>query len=259
MREAVSDILIDRAREADGLSRMVLLSLLAHGLALALVVLAPRGWFSTEAESERPLMTISLQGGAPGPEAGGITPIAGRPVQTVAPPEARPSDTAPAPKSPEMVEPAAKPATKPKPVEKPADKATGRKPTSGREIAEGAARVDTGGAQVPFGGLSSGGGSVGGQAYTDYANFCCPAYLDTMVQIIRRNWNQRQGAAGMVLMKFTVHRDGRVTNIEHEKPSGIYLLDVESQRALAKTTLPPLPQEFPEDRLTVHLYFQYQR
>jgi protein TonB len=258
MHEAVSDILIDRAQEADGLSRMVLVSFAAHTLAIALVVLLPRGWLDGSDTPERPMMTISIAGGAPGPDITGETPIAGKAVQAVAPPETKVADTPPARETPEMVEPAERPAPKPKPVEKPAEKSATRKPSTGKEIAEGAARVDTGGAQVPFGGLATG-GSVGGQAYTDYANFCCPSYLDTMVQIIRRNWNQRQGASGMVLMKFTVLRDGRITNIEHEKSSGVYLLDVESQRALAKTRLPPLPREFPEDSLTVHLYFQYQR
>jgi TonB family protein len=258
MHEAVSDILIDRAREAGGLSRMVVVSAAAHAIALVLVVLLPRGWLAASTEPERPMMTISLSGTA-GPDVSGTTPIAGRAVQAVAPPEVRPADTPPARATPEMVEPAERPAPKPKPVEKPAEKSAARKPTTGKEVAEGAARVNTGGAQVPFGGLASGGAATGGQAYTDYANFCCPSYLDTMVQIIRRNWNQRQGATGMVLMKFTILRDGRVTNIEHEKPSGVYLLDIESQRALAKTRLPPLPREFPEDSLTVHLYFQYQR
>jgi TonB family protein len=258
MHEAVSDILLHRAREADGLSRMVLVSFAAHAIAIAIVVLLPRGWLSAANAVQPVLMTISISGTA-GPEISGMTPISGRAVQEVAAPDAKAVDTPPARPTPEMAAPAEKPAPRTKPVEKPAEKSTSRKPTTGKEIAEGAARVNTGGAQVPFGGLASGGAAAGGQAYTDYANFCCPSYLDTMVQIIRRNWNQRQGASGMVLMKFTIHRDGRITDIEHEKPSGIYLLDVESQRALTNTRLPPLPREFPEDRLTVHLYFQYQR
>ena len=38
------------------------------------------------------------------------------------------------------------------------------------------------------------------------------------------------------------------------------MLDLESQRALLKThALPPLPREFTENTLTVHLIFEYQR
>lgn len=258
MHEAVSDILIDRAREADSIGRALTLSVVAHGLLLALVVLLPRGWLASPVETEQPMMTISL-GGAPGPDAGGMTTIADRAVQRVAPPEEKAAPSRPAEKPPEMVEPTpAKTPPRTKPFEKSADKSSSRKPTSGAEIKSGSANVPTGGAPVPFGGLSTGGGGAGA-AFTDYANFCCPSYLNTMVQLIQRNWNSKQGASGMVLMKFTVLRDGRIVNIEHEKPSNVYLLDVEAQRALTKTSLPPLPAEFPEDRLTVHLYFQYQR
>jgi hypothetical protein len=50
-----------------------------------------------------------------------------------------------------------------------------------------------------------------------------------------------------------------VTNVEVEKPSGQYVLDAEAKRALTISQLPPLPREFPEDALTVHLYFHYTR
>jgi TonB family protein len=81
-----------------------------------------------------------------------------------------------------------------------------------------------------------------------------------MVDLIKRNWNENQGASGQVQVKFTIRRDGTVTDIGVEKPSNISLLDLESQRALAKTrTLPPLPREFSENTLTVHLIFDYHR
>jgi TonB family protein len=61
-------------------------------------------------------------------------------------------------------------------------------------------------------------------------------------------------------MKFTIRRDGRIVNVVVEKPSNISLLDVESQRALLKTgAVPPLPKEFTENELTVHLIFDYHR
>jgi TonB family protein len=226
---------------------------------MAAAVLSPVEWFSSRVEVKPDMMTISI-GGVQGPDTGGLTPISGRAVQTVAPPEARPRDAAPAPKAPEMIEPAPvkTPPRTGKPIEKPADKAPARKPTSGAEIKEGAARANTGGAETAFPGLTAAGGGDG-QAFTDYANFCCPTYLNTLVQLIRRNWNPNQGAAGMVLMKFTVRSDGRIVDIEHEKRSDIYLLDTEAQRALTKTALPPLPREFPDDQLIVHLWFQYKR
>ena len=41
MHEAVSDILLERAREHDGINRMVLVSLFAHGALIATLVLMP--------------------------------------------------------------------------------------------------------------------------------------------------------------------------------------------------------------------------
>jgi TonB family protein len=260
LHEAVSDILLERARETEGMNRMLVVSLGAHLALLAAIVVMPGSWINSPVEAPVEMMTISI-GGVAGPDSGGMTPIAGRAVQKTATPEAKPRDVRPAPKAPEMVEPApsAKPAPRIKPVEKPAERSAARTPTTGSEIKSGSAAANTGGADVPFGGLSTTSGGGTGTAYTDYANFCCPSYLNTMVQLIQRNWNQNQGATGMVLMKFTVLKDGRIVNIQHEKPSNVYMLDTEAQRALAKTTLPPLPREFPDDSLTVHLYFQYKR
>lgn len=262
MQEAVSQVLIDRSRDADGISRMIGVSVLAHAALMALVVLLPSGWLSPAADPETRSMVISL-GGAEGPETGGMTPISGRTAQVEREPEAKPAPEAPVAKPPEMVAPSptTKPAprTPPKPVEKPVDKSASRKPTSGAEVAEGAARVDTGARPVPFSGLSTNAGGGAGGARTDYANFCCPEYLRTMTDMIRRNWQRQQGAAGTTHMKFTVERDGTITAIEVEKSSGQALLDLASQRALTVTKLPPLPREFPERVLTVYLSFQYQR
>ena len=245
---------------------MVLLSLGAHAVLIAGLVLMPASWRSGSTPADVTPMMITLQGGT-GPDAGGMTPIAGRAVQVTAPPDVRPkAEPPPAPKPPEMVspDPAAKPLPKipPKPVDKPADKSSSRKPTSGPEIKSGDARADTGGAPIPFGGLTrpSGGGAPNSGAYTDYANFCCPEYLTQMTDLIKRNWSQNQGASAQVQVKFTISRDGRLSNVQVEKPSNIALLDLESQRAILKTAqLPPLPREFTESTLTVHLVFEYHR
>lgn len=263
MHESVSDILIDRAREADGLSRMVMLSLTAHALLIVSLVVTRGAWQVGRVPPDvKPLM-ISLTGGS-GPDTGGMTPISNRPVQAEAPPEPKPTPVVPpAAKVPEMVEPTAKPLPKTpaKPVDKPVDKSTARKASRGPEIRPGDARAETGGAAIPFGGLTRpSGGGASGQAYTDYANFCCPAYLVQTRDLIHRNWNQNQGASGSVLTKFTIHRDGTVTDVQVEKGSGNPLLDLESQRALLKTrTVLPLPREFTADKLTVHFEFEYQR
>ena len=267
MHEAVTDVLLERAQEADGLSRMVLVSVFAHAVLFAGLIAMPASWRSHSTQSDVTPMMITLNSAGTGPEAGGLTPISGRPVQEAAPAESKPAPIAPpAPKAPEMVapEPAAKPSPKtpPKRVEKPVDKSSARKPTTGPEVKAGDARADTGGAPIEFGGLTrpSGGGLSTNSVTTDYANFCCPAYLNQMLDLIKRNWNQNQGASGQVRIKFTIGRDGILSNVQIDKPSNILLLDLETQRAILKTrALPPLPREFTESTLTVYINFDYYR
>lgn len=262
MHEAVSDVLSERAQLADGgMSRMVMLSLIGHALLGASLLYAPDFW-TTAIDQKATPMTIVI-GGAEGPDAGGMTTIAGRAVQRVADPDEKPTrPTPPAAKPPEMVapDPVVKPAPKtpPKTVEKPADASSSKKPTAGTEIKSGAAKVETGGAAIPFGGLATGGGGPGG-ARVDVPNFCCPAYLASVVSTIKRNWSQGQGVTGQNTLKFVVLRDGRIIGIEVEQSAG-QLLDITSQRALAVTKqVTPLPREFTGDTLTIHLVFEYSR
>ena len=119
--------------------------------------------------------------------------------------------------------------------------------------------MNTGGAAIPFGGLAQGGGGAGG-VQLDVKNFCCPEYLCADGPEDRQNWNARQGAGGKPTIKFTIRRDRMLTNVELEKPSGQELLDLEARRAVIRTQqLPPLPREFTESSLTVHLTFDFQR
>ena len=54
-----------------------------------------------------------------------------------------------------------------------------------------------------------------------------------MIQLIQRNWTAKQQVAGDTLVKYTIQRDGRLTNVEIEKSSGYFALDQTAQRALA--------------------------
>ena len=100
--------------------------------------------------------------------------------------------------------------------------------------------------------------SDAGGLQLDDANFCCPGYLETMTQRIRSNWAQQQGAAGQALVKFTVRRDGMLTNVEIAKTSDNPQLDLESRRAVIATRqVPALPDQFRRPDLTVYLAFDY--
>jgi TonB family protein len=256
-----TDILRDRMRESPGFQRMIAVSVAAHVVLATAVIFAPGG-FLGKRDTMREVMTISLGGGGEGPLSGGFTTIGGRPVQAVTPPDEPPKREAvrpPAAKLPDMTLPTKAPAKTAKgpEVKQAPDEARGRTPTKGAQVTPGSAIAETGARGQGFG-LSTGGGPGAGSTL-DVADFCCPEYVATMVERIRSVWVWRQGAAGQTLVKFTIQRDGTTTGYEVERGSGSTVLDLAALRAVAQTRrLPPLPSQFPNPTLTVHLNFEYQ-
>jgi TonB family protein len=258
MQEAVSSILVGRSREAEGLSRMITLSLGAHVIVLAAIALMPANWLTSEVETPEKATIISF---APAgtQDTGGMTPMASRTVQeetldarnVTRTPTAPPVMTAPAPET--------KPSTA-KPVPKPPDKAATKKPSTGKEVQTGPARADTPATSQPaFGSLSqSSAGGPGGVRVE--GNFCCPEYLEQMKRAVQRNWNQNVGVAGTVEIKFVVRRDGMLTNVAVHKSSGNPILDLESRQAvLLAQNVGALPDRYTESSLPVYLIFEYKR
>jgi TonB family protein len=255
--DVVTEIVTLRSREAEGLTQMVAASIAAHLVAVAVVVFVPESWFGRIKAEPENVMVISL-GGAPGPQAGGLTPMGGRPVQQAELSKAIEPVRAPASRTPEMVEPT-KVVKRPEPkVQEAAKDPRSRTPTKGQEVQKGSSVADTGARGQGFGLTTSGGGGTG--SYLDTANFCCPEYIGTMVDLVRRNWDSKQQSTGTVVVKFTIQRDGSLTDIIVERSSGYQTLDFLANRAMLLTRkLPPLPDAFTERSLTVHLSFEYQR
>src|SRR5262249_57452994 len=97
------------------------------------------------------------------------------------------------------------------------------------------------------------GGGGGSGSCLDVANFCCPEYIALMIDRIRSNWAPRSDLPGEAIVRFTIERDGRLTGIYLETPSGSAALDYAAQRALYMTKqLNPLPAAFTNPTLTVH-------
>jgi periplasmic protein TonB len=257
MTGTVTDIIVARSRQADGLQTMVLWSAGGHVALVAFLLV-----FGTTVveEPEEPVMTISL-GGAPGPQTGGLTQMGARAVQEQAPPEipARPALTAPAPTPPKMTlpDPESKPRPQPRPRQAPPESAA-RRANTGPQPTEGNARAETAVIRGQGFGLSSAGGA-GGPVQVDVADFCCPDYLAQLVTFIQRSWDNNQGVVGSTTLKFTITRDGTIQAPQVEKPSGFLALDNSAMRAVQITRLPPLPAAFQNPTLTVHMRFDYQR
>jgi periplasmic protein TonB len=260
MHDAVSQALYGRSRDQQGLSRMVAISGAMHIALAVLLVLAPSSWWMRPVESPRNVMTISL-GGAPGPRSGGMTPISARPVQQVVPemPKAAQPTRPPAARTDAMVEPVkAKTPPKPTPTVTEAPKeARSKTPTVGTQARSGTAKAETG-AVTASTGLSTGGQGTGGQI--NVGDFCCPDYIGGMVAKIHQNWVSRQQTTGVTTMRFTIQRDGTITDIQLARSSGNQMLDFLAQRALlAVRQLAPLPDAYPNPTLVVNLDFEYQR
>ena len=259
----VTDVLRDRRHEPDGLASMAAVSVAVHAAIVAFIILGPVRWSSRPVEEHKTVMTISLGGAGEGVRSGGLTAIGGRPVQTAEPAPVREAVRPPAAAVPEMVvaKPNAKPAKPTKPTPAPAQAAPdarGKTLTRGEEVRPGNAIADTGARGLGFG-LSTGGGPGSGSTL-DVADFCCPDYIALMVGQIRSNWNQQVEVPGLTIVKYTIQRDGRLTDVIVERSSGTLSLDQNAQRAVLVTRqLTALPAAFPNPTLTVHLNFQYQR
>jgi len=250
-------------QEPGGLSQTAAISIAAHAVALIALAFVP-GILPKSVPPQRTVMTISL-GGTPGPKAGGMTMIGGRTIQAAAPSAAPKIDRIPMPSldkpQPAMVMPVPDPKLKaktPAKVTAASKDPQGVAGARGAETQKGSTAVETGARGQGFGLSTSGGGGTG--STLDVKDFCCPEYLQDMMARIRANWTQQQQATGTVLMKFTILRNGQIAGIERERSSNFTSLDLASERALYTTgKVAPLPGGFPDDHLTVHLNFEYER
>lgn len=255
MHEGVSDILVARAREFDGVSRSVSASFAVHAAILLTIAVLPSAWFASKAPDK--LMVISLGAGAVGPNPNGLTALGGKKVEEVAPPKARPEPIVPtAPKSTAMAEPLKTPAKSQPPAKTaapPVQQAPpATKPATGAQITQGNAVAATTATGLGVG-LSTGG--QGGTALD--SSWCCPDWINFLQTHV--NWNTNLGIAGVVEVQFVVLRDGTITDAHVTKRSGSALLDIDAQRAVQTAKLLPLPAAYEPNRLTITLTFPYTR
>lgn len=92
-------------------------------------------------------------------------------------------------------------------------------------------------------------------------------YSQSMVSRIRVNWYSimpeilRTGLKGQVTIRFTIHRDGHITDVEIIKPSGVDPYDYAAKKAIELSSpLKPLPNNFPypSERVTCLFYYNMQ-
>ena len=262
MHEAVDDVISRRRVDPVGLGRAMSISTGIHVVAVLVLFLLPRDWLVT-AKTEPLLMTISL-GGSPGEKSGGMVAAGARPVEEVAPPPKRlePIPAAVPPKTSTMVIPTKPPKTPPKPVPDKASELTpsvlNRPPTTGAQVTKGTAAAETR-STTQSTGLTFGGGGVGDAQITLDSNFCCPEYIGEFQRRILANWKRDWPESGTITVVFEILKDGTFTPPQIEKTNGSVLLEIASKAAFKDLRLPPLPKEYKEDRLKIHLSFPYVR
>ena len=245
--------------------RSLLASSGVHVLVIATLLVVPASWFSRPPDDALDVMSLRL-GGPEGPGVGGRTALGGRPVQEVVTlPEARRPQwiqpPAPAPAPAAMVLPVPEEVARRPPEPEPEvptvpEEARGRRLTTGPEEVLGSTMADTGVEGIGVG-LSGGGlGGSGGELRLE--DFCCPEYLATMLDLIQRRWDRHQRVTGTVIVRFEIGRSGRIDAVAVDRGSGYLALDLAAQRAvLATRQIPPLPQRYSDESLSVRLTFEY--
>jgi protein TonB len=112
----------------------------------------------------------------------------------------------------------------------------------------------------------AGGGPTGGKGNdvatvrTDGIEFAFPGYLNNIVRQIAIKFKPRNPAARLKAeVRFLIHRDGSVSDIQFIKRSGNFSFDLEAQGAVeaaaSALAFGPLPDGFPDDALPVVFSF----
>jgi len=102
-------------------------------------------------------------------------------------------------------------------------------------------------------------GENGSPLITDAANFPYPWYITQVREALWNAWTAKMPSGGALkcAIKFDIARDGGAKSVTIEKSSGNRLFDYAAQSSLESAApFPPLPEDFYEDRLTVHVEFK---
>ncbi|HEX7529440.1 MAG TPA: cell envelope integrity protein TolA [Thermoanaerobaculia bacterium] len=248
--QTVSDILERRAeggRAPRGLTATV--SVLAHAGFLAFLLLVGR-------PRKAPVFVpMSLPVRVVSPAS------LGRPEAAPAPaPVAAPAEPLPAPKAKPVIEkPSEKilPSAKAMPEAKKPAKAEKAKPAAAAVKPSGPA-LELPSAGAANGAMSGAGISFGASVTSFDADFPFAYYVEQLLSLIGANWFKPESAEGTsCVVSFRVQRSGQVTDVKVDSGSGVSYYDRAAARAVyAANPLPPLPPDYRNDSLGVHLKFQ---
>ncbi|UCC38921.1 MAG: TonB family protein [Candidatus Aminicenantes bacterium] len=117
-------------------------------------------------------------------------------------------------------------------------------------------------------GTGSGTGSGFGSSMASkigLSNFPFTYYLQIIVDRISSNWFQSLVDPGIkgnfqVTVYFRIHKDGQISSLKVEETSRIRSLDLSALRAIQTSApFPPLPKDYEEEYLGIHLIFEHSK
>jgi protein TonB len=103
------------------------------------------------------------------------------------------------------------------------------------------------------------GGEDGSPIITDAANFPYPWYITQVREMLWNAWTAKMPSGGDLrcTVRFSILRDGSVRAVSVEKSSGNRLFDNAAESSVESSApYPSLPDDFYEDKLTVHVEFK---
>jgi protein TonB len=105
-------------------------------------------------------------------------------------------------------------------------------------------------------------GENGSPVLADLSNFPYPWYITQVREALWNSWTEKMPSGGRLkcTVKFDIRRGGAVKDINIERSSGNRLFDYAAETSVENAgPLPPLPDDFYEDTLTVHVEFKTQQ
>lgn len=256
-------------RESLLFKRAVISSIILHLLMALAVIISPRIPIPRKRGLVQYVNLIALPGGGGGPGGGGQTKALG---ETPTPQRASLKDlTTPeklkSPPESSFRYPVEKPRREAK---KPAQqkKAVIQKSSSSTKSSAGASTSQAPGAGSGIR-LGLGGGSGSGlfgsalSSQIGFSTFPYTYYLQALLDRISSNWLKSQlsglDTAGLhTTIYFKIYRSGQISDVKIEESCGIKALDLSALRAVySSAPFPPLPQDYPDEYLGIHLIFEH--
>jgi TonB family protein len=101
------------------------------------------------------------------------------------------------------------------------------------------------------------------QLLSDPQNVDFKPYLQLVLALVKNHWvaiarESARGRRGLVLLQFSIDRQGSVPKVVIASPSGVAALDLAAVAGLSQSSpLPPLPAEYKGDQVRLQMAFYY--